>query len=174
MFVFIDIWFVKQDIQKWLKTKMCIFLWRIWKRTEKRQPFFWPSGAGIRTPDFQKFSRPWFEFSWKMRVTRSNQNKLLKETGLYFCHLFCILYIDLRSWNGSICVLDVLFFCVRRCQTTQPPKSSLQKLRARRSYGPQKHWLSTQTIPNKHTKKSWNLLISRCITESTLQMNLRI
>ena len=25
MFVFIDIWFVKQDIQKWLNTKMCIF-----------------------------------------------------------------------------------------------------------------------------------------------------
>ena len=35
--VFIDIWFVKQDIQKWLKTKTCTFLWRIWKWTEKGQ-----------------------------------------------------------------------------------------------------------------------------------------
>ena len=25
IFVFIDIWFVKQDIQKWLKTKICSF-----------------------------------------------------------------------------------------------------------------------------------------------------
>ena len=25
MFVFINIWFVKQDIQKWLKTKICSF-----------------------------------------------------------------------------------------------------------------------------------------------------
>ena len=30
-----------------------------------------------------RFSRPWFWFSWKVRVTRSNQNKLLEEIGLY-------------------------------------------------------------------------------------------
>ena len=29
MFVFINIWFAKQDIQKWLKTKFYSFLWRI-------------------------------------------------------------------------------------------------------------------------------------------------
>ena len=60
--IFINIWFVKQDIQKWLKTKICNFLWRIWKWKEKRRNFFWPSGAGIWTPDFQEFSRPWLEF----------------------------------------------------------------------------------------------------------------
>ena len=31
IFVFIDIWFVKQDIHKWLKNKDMKFLWRIWK-----------------------------------------------------------------------------------------------------------------------------------------------
>ena len=34
-----------------------------------------PSGAGIRAPDFQQFSHPQFEFSWKVRVTRSNLGK---------------------------------------------------------------------------------------------------
>ena len=75
--------------------------------------------------------------------------------------------IQTAGFNGALTLLYELavmkrfylrsghtVFCVRRCQTTQPPKSSLQKLRARRSYGPHKHWLSTQTIPNKHTKKS--------------------
>ena len=40
MFVFIDIWFVKQDIIKWLKTMISSFLWRIWKWTEKGQKIF--------------------------------------------------------------------------------------------------------------------------------------
>ena len=48
-----NIWFVKQDIQKWLKTKIYSFLWRIWKWTEKGQKIFWPFGAGIWTKDFQ-------------------------------------------------------------------------------------------------------------------------
>ena len=39
-FIFIDISFVKQDIQKWLKTKVCNFLWRIWKWKEKKEKFF--------------------------------------------------------------------------------------------------------------------------------------
>jgi len=29
---------------------------------KKKDNFFWPSGAGIWTPDFQWISRPWFEF----------------------------------------------------------------------------------------------------------------
>ena len=40
IFVFIEIWFVKEDIQKWLKTKICCFLWRIWKWKEKRTKCF--------------------------------------------------------------------------------------------------------------------------------------
>ena len=31
---FIDIWF-EQDIKKWLNTKICSFLWLIWKWKEK-------------------------------------------------------------------------------------------------------------------------------------------
>ena len=53
------------------------------KIQRKKTKFFWPSGAGIWTPDFQLFSRPWFEFSWEVRRMRSNQNKLLKKLGLY-------------------------------------------------------------------------------------------
>ena len=40
IFVFIDTWFVKQDIQKWLKIKICRFLWRIWKWKQKRTKNF--------------------------------------------------------------------------------------------------------------------------------------
>ena len=45
-------------------------------------------------PRFSVISHPLFDFPWKMRVTRSNQNKFLKEIGLYiFTHnvgtLFC-------------------------------------------------------------------------------------
>ena len=48
MFVFIDIWFVKQDIQKWLKQR------EFENEKKKRQKKnFWPSGAEIWTPDFQ-------------------------------------------------------------------------------------------------------------------------
>ena len=49
----------------------------------------WPSGAGIWTPDFQ-------QFSWKVRETRSNQTKLLKEIGLYFTFSFKKLFCAVR------------------------------------------------------------------------------
>ena len=50
---FIDILFVTHNVEKWLKTKICSLLWRIWK--EIGQNNFWPSGPGIRTPDFQGY-----------------------------------------------------------------------------------------------------------------------
>ena len=40
---------IKQDIKKWLNSKIHSFMWRIWKEKEKRTK----SGAGIWTPDFQ-------------------------------------------------------------------------------------------------------------------------
>ena len=80
---FIDIWFVKQDIQNIVKNKNMQFFMENLKIKRKRTIFFWPSGAGIRTPDFQQFSCPWFEFSCEVRSPRSNQNKLLKDIGLY-------------------------------------------------------------------------------------------
>jgi hypothetical protein len=90
MSVFIDIWFVKQNIQ----TKICSFLWRIWKWTEKGQIFFYFPERGFEPQIFSNFPVPWFEFSWKVRVTRSNQNKLLKEIGLYY-----------KVWNSNKKVL---------------------------------------------------------------------
>ena len=54
IFVFIDIWFVKQDIQKWLKNKDMQFFYGEFENEKKKgQKKFWPSGAGIWTPDFQ-------------------------------------------------------------------------------------------------------------------------
>ena len=42
MFVFIDIWFGKQDIQKWLNTKICCFYgeFEIEQKKEKKQLTF--------------------------------------------------------------------------------------------------------------------------------------
>ena len=70
------IWFVKQDIQKWLKTKVCSFLWRLWKWTEKKTKNVWPSRAGIWTPDFPSFA-------WEVRRMRSNLGKEVRISRLY-------------------------------------------------------------------------------------------
>ena len=56
IFVFIYIWFVKQDIQKWLKTKICSFLWRIWKWKEKRTKNFDLPEQGLEPQIFSNFS----------------------------------------------------------------------------------------------------------------------
>ena len=52
----------------------------------------------VWTPDFQLSFRPWFEFSWKVRVTRSNHNKLLKEVGLYLLPRNDFGWMDGRLW----------------------------------------------------------------------------
>ena len=60
IFVFIDIWFVKQHIQEWLKTKIFCFYGEFENEQKKDKKKILPSGAGIWTPDFQQFSHPWF------------------------------------------------------------------------------------------------------------------
>ena len=129
MFVFIDILFVKQDIKKWLNTKICSFLWRIWKWKEKRTKFFWPSRAGIWTPDFQYFSRPWFEFFTKgegdeikskqaSKRDRTLKGSWVSERDYWFWITVPFLYFDILTvrpevlnrpekrpnyfWNGSL------------------------------------------------------------------------
>ena len=52
IFVFVDIWFVKQDIQKRLRAKIFSFYGESENEKKKGQKN-WPSGAGIWTPDFQ-------------------------------------------------------------------------------------------------------------------------
>ena len=69
-FVFIDIWFVKQDIQKWLKTKICSF-YGVFENEQKKVQKFLTSGAGIWTPVIF----PLFEFSREVRSPSSNQDK---------------------------------------------------------------------------------------------------
>ena len=51
-FVFIDIWFVKQDIKKWSKQRFAILYGEFEKEKDKK---IWPSRVGIRTPDFLIF-----------------------------------------------------------------------------------------------------------------------
>ena len=91
MFVFIDTWFVKQDIQKWLKTQICSFLWRIWKLMNRKRT---KQNLTFRNEDSNpRFSVIFLPMIWifmKGRVTRSNQNNLLKEIGLYlyFAHIY--------------------------------------------------------------------------------------
>ena len=52
MFVFIDVWFVKQDIKKMVKYKYMQFFYGEFEN-KTNDNFFLPSGVGIRTPDFQ-------------------------------------------------------------------------------------------------------------------------
>ena len=115
IFVFIDIWFIKVGIQKWLKTKLCSFFMENLKMKRKNDKKFWPSGAGIWTPDFQSFSRPWFEFSWEVRRMRSNQNKLLKKLGLYLfdisCSFLVFFIISNIGLNRIICQRIHLISC---------------------------------------------------------------
>ena len=60
-----DIWFIKQNTyRKRLKTNICSFVWRVWKWKEKGQKYIWPSGAGIRTPDFLIFPPMIWIFIW--------------------------------------------------------------------------------------------------------------
>ena len=85
----------------------------------KRVNNVWPSIiAGIWTPGFfEQFSRPWFEFSGKVRVTKSNPSNLLKEIGLKKrfnnlpsiivifsnCHQKCIIIMSsINSWSTSL------------------------------------------------------------------------
>ena len=47
-------------------------------------------------------SNPRFEFSWKVRVMRSNQNKLLKEIGLYLPWAIRALIFWAESWTLQV------------------------------------------------------------------------
>ena len=66
IFVFIDILFVKQDIQKWLKTKICSFYGKFEKKEKKGQKFFDLPERGFE---------PW--------IFRSNLSKEVKISRLY-------------------------------------------------------------------------------------------
>ena len=49
----------------------------------KRVKKFDLTEEGFEPQIFEQFSHPWFEFSGKVRVTRSNPGNLLKEIELY-------------------------------------------------------------------------------------------
>ena len=76
---FIDIWFVKQDIKKWLKTMICSFLWLIWKWKEKgTKKIDLPDGD--LNPGFLNKFPPKI---WILREISSIELKVLKKSWLY-------------------------------------------------------------------------------------------
>ena len=81
---FINIWFVKQGIPKWLKTKICSFLLENLKMKRKKDKTILTFQIGDLNPRFSVIFRSWFEFSCDVRSPRLNQNKLLKEIEHYF------------------------------------------------------------------------------------------
>ena len=77
---FIDIWFVKQDIKKWLKTKICSFLWLIWKWKEKgTKKLTFPDGD--LNPGFLNKFPPKI---WIFMEIRSIELGVLRTSGLYY------------------------------------------------------------------------------------------
>ena len=78
MFVFIDTWFVKQDIKSWF-IQTIQFLMEDLKMKRKRVKKFDLPEWGFEPRIFEQFFRPWFEFSGKVRMTGSNPDNLLKE-----------------------------------------------------------------------------------------------
>ena len=78
IFVFIDIWFVKQDIQKWLKKRYAVFYGKFENEKKKKKKIDLPERE-FKPQIFSNFPRTWFEGEG----ARSNQNKFLKKLGLY-------------------------------------------------------------------------------------------
>ena len=79
IFVFIDIWFVKQDIQKWLKNKDMQFFRENLKIKRKKDNIFLTLRSGDLNPKFLVIFPPMIWIFCEVRSPRSNQNKLLKE-----------------------------------------------------------------------------------------------
>ena len=78
-----------------VKNKDMQFFYREFENEKKKgQHFFDLHERGFEPQIFSSFPAHDFEFSWKVRETRSNQNKLLKDIGLYescfpqFFHLY--------------------------------------------------------------------------------------
>ena len=101
MFVFIDVWFVKQDIKKWLNTNICSFFMENLK-IKQMTDFFFTFRSGNSN---SRFSVIFLTMIWIFtagRVTRSNQNILVKEIGLYFS-------IDFKT-NPKLFISSTLIF----------------------------------------------------------------
>jgi hypothetical protein len=73
---------VKQDIRKWLKTKICSF-YEEFEKKKKKDKNILTFRSGDLNPRFSVISCPRFEFSWKVRETRSNLDKEVKISQLY-------------------------------------------------------------------------------------------
>ena len=97
MFVFIDIWFVKQDIQKWLKTKICSFLWRIWKWTNHFLTF-WSRDSN---PRFSVIFPPMIWIFMEVEDDEIKSKKLLgyRTLTLLLLDLKIVFYFQDTAWK---------------------------------------------------------------------------
>ena len=103
IFVFIDIWFVKQDIQKWLKTKVCSFLWRIWKWKEKKDKFSLTFWSRDLNPRFLVIFLPmiWIFMESEKYIIKSKQASKKDRTLLtYVWSLMCP--VRKKTWTVSV------------------------------------------------------------------------
>ena len=109
-FVFIDIGFVKQDIQKWLKTKLCSFLWRI---------FTFRSGVKILTlgrgyqkrpkipTSFMDGPLPWNSCSLHRCMVDSNKTRSCCDNPIFSLFItiearFCLNFLLLRDLKRKV------------------------------------------------------------------------
>ena len=84
--LFLLYWYLicKTRCSKIAKNKdMQFFMENLKMKRKKGQTNFDLSERGFEPQIFSNFPAPWFDFSCEVRSPRSNQNKLLKEIGLY-------------------------------------------------------------------------------------------
>ena len=63
---FVDTWFLKQDIRKWLKTKICRFYGKF-ENEKKKDNIFFTFWSKVSKAQISYFPRPWFEFSFDLK-----------------------------------------------------------------------------------------------------------
>ena len=87
IFVFIDIWFMKQDIQKWLKTKICSFYEEFENEQKKKDENFLIFQSGDLDPRFSEIFRSmiwsflWFEEPKIKSKQASKRDRTLKNNN---------------------------------------------------------------------------------------------
>ena len=91
-FVFIDIWFVKQDIKKWSKQRLAILYGEFEKEKDKK---IWPSRVGIRTPDFLIFP----PMIWIFTEYKGDGIKPKQPSKIFFTFFSWARILNFEFWN---------------------------------------------------------------------------
>ena len=101
IFIFIDIWFVKKDIQIWLKTKTCSFYGEFENEKKKGQIFFDLPKRGFESQIFSNF--PTHDLNFHVKWGASKQASKRDRTLQGF-PVLC----GFRTWEKQLIVEIVL------------------------------------------------------------------